>query len=604
MADKTLLRFDQKLVLNRWVLHHFGVTRLEDVAKRLRDERFEGFTPENRTRFYEELNRELFEFSELGGSDFLTGERLLRYDANIVRHWKAITEKRNRLGHEILPAYFQYLSLLFTEIYLEYYFTRRDELISKLNGYVEGIENLPDYKEEELNKLAFWSATGSGKTLLMHVHLLQFKHYHSRYASPEDSVDNIILITPDERMTDQHLRELELSGIRAAVFSGTPDTLFKGSGIPELVEALDIHKLQEEEGVKTFAVESFEGNNLVFIDEGHRGFSSGKEGAFLKRRDALCSGGFSFEYSATFGQAVANNRSELEAAYAKNILFDYSYRYFYSDGYGKDFRILNMSDVTYDQLLQEYLVASLVSFYQQLRYYKDHRSELEPFLFEKPLWIFVGSSVIKTGKNDLADVAAILLFISRFIENKAGETENILGKLLNDTLGLHDKNQNSVFSGKFTYLTQLYTSNDAKGLFNDIKKELFHAADGSLHIERVTGSGDEVLLRLGAAEEPFGIITVGDPAGLCKHIDAVRELPDTEEREFSRNYFPRVDKKDSPVQILIGAKKFIEGWSSWRVASMGLMNIGKNQGPQIIQLFGRGVRLKGYDFRLKRSNRL
>ncbi|MFN3920761.1 MAG: hypothetical protein ACK4JF_10855, partial [Methylohalobius sp.] len=51
----------------------------------------------------------------------------------------------------------------------------------------------------------------------------------------------------------------------------------------------------------------------------------------------------------------------------------------------------------------------------------------------------------------------------------------------------------------------------------------------------------------------------------------------------------------------IGAKKFIEGWNSWRVASMGLLNIGKNEGAQIIQLFGRGVRLKGRGMSLKRS---
>ena len=36
---------------------------------------------------------------------------------------------------------------------------------------------------------------------------------------------------------------------------------------------------------------------------------------------------------------------------------------------------------------------------------------------------------------------------------------------------------------------------------------------------------------------------------------------------------------------------------------MGLMNVGKGEGAQIIQLFGRGVRLKGYDLSLKRSGR-
>jgi hypothetical protein len=53
--------------------------------------------------------------------------------------------------------------------------------------------------------------------------------------------------------------------------------------------------------------------------------------------------------------------------------------------------------------------------------------------------------------------------------------------------------------------------------------------------------------------------------------------------------------------MLIGAKKFLEGWNSWRVSSMCLLNIGKREGTQIIQLFGRGVRLKGKGYCLKRS---
>ncbi len=63
-----------------------------------------------------------------------------------------------------------------------------------------------------------------------------------------------------------------------------------------------------------------------------------------------------------------------------------------------------------------------------------------------------------------------------------------------------------------------------------------------------------------------------------------------------------MDQAGSQVNVLIGAKKFIEGWSSWRVSNMGLLNIGKSEGSQIIQLFGRGVRLKGRDYSLKRSS--
>ena len=59
-------------------------------------------------------------------------------------------------------------------------------------------------------------------------------------------------------------------------------------------------------GDKTVAVEAFEGNNLVLIDEGHKGTGSAA-GAWMRRRDKLTRDGFAFEYSATFlpGSMVA-----------------------------------------------------------------------------------------------------------------------------------------------------------------------------------------------------------------------------------------------------------------------------------------------------------
>ncbi len=48
----------------------------------------------------------------------------------------------------------------------------------------------------------------------------------------------------------------------------------------------------------------------------------------------------------------------------------------------------------------------------------------------------------------------------------------------------------------------------------------------------------------------------------------------------------------------------MEGWNSWRVSNMGLLNIGRSEGSEIIQLFGRGVRLRGLGLSLKRSSAL
>jgi hypothetical protein len=50
--------------------------------------------------------------------------------------------------------------------------------------------------------------------------------------------------------------------------------------------------------------------------------------------------------------------------YAKSILFDYSYKYFYEDGYGKESLILNLKDEDYTQedTARQYFTACLLSF--------------------------------------------------------------------------------------------------------------------------------------------------------------------------------------------------------------------------------------------------
>jgi hypothetical protein len=88
-----------------------------------------------------------------------------------------------------------------------------------------------------------------------------------------------------------------------------------------------------------------------------------------------------------------------------------------------------------------------------------------------------------------------------------------------------------------------------------------------------------------------------------KHLEEILTV-NVHEDKFTGSLFSEVERPESPINMLIGAKKFIEGWSSWRVSAMGLLNIGRGEGPQVIQLFGRGVRLKGIKWSLKRSTPL
>ena len=52
----------------------------------------------------------------------------------------------------------------------------------------------------------------------------------------------------------------------------------------------------------------------------------------------------------------------LEPIYAKNVLFDFSYKNFYRDGFGKDYRILNLADDSDEERRRLYLTDCLVAF--------------------------------------------------------------------------------------------------------------------------------------------------------------------------------------------------------------------------------------------------
>ena len=118
-----LLKFDQKLVLNQWILSLFEAKNFEQLTIGMKEPEREGFDEDNISRFYYVLSSRLFERKEL------TSDILLAYDQNIVRHWKAITERRNMEGQILNLKYFQYLSLLFTEIYLDRYFQDSGKLL-------------------------------------------------------------------------------------------------------------------------------------------------------------------------------------------------------------------------------------------------------------------------------------------------------------------------------------------------------------------------------------------------------------------------------------------------------------------------------------------
>ncbi|HHH0511575.1 TPA: DEAD/DEAH box helicase family protein [Yersinia enterocolitica] len=634
------LSFHKQLVLNRFMFHFFKDGTLQGLKNRLGEARFEGIHEDGQSLFFHELSNYLFEV------DLIDLDELRRYDLNIVQHWQQITEHRNRKEDTVLNMkYFQYLSLLFTEVYLDWYFNRKQQLLDGLNSELaaynaendkttkDRANQFKSYILDDLNKLAYWNATGSGKTLLLHVNILQYLHYFQN-GNTHHYPDKIILLTPDERLSKQHLDELENSGFtQYQLFDKSKSAPFKGT-----IEVIDINKLADEMGDKTVAVEAFEGNNLVLIDEGHKGTGSAA-GAWMRRRDKLTRDGFAFEYSATFGQAVAsgNNVEAVETeiqkkkakllfettalgklseeqlaqivltseeqrdariqatreVYGKSTLFDYSYKFFYEDGYGKESLILNLNpkEDKKDERRYEYFTACLLSFYQQQYLFNKNKGKLNEFNIEKPLWVFVGNTV--SGED--SDIHAVLRFLAWFLNNEA-QAKSWIKDLIENKARILDTKDRNIFENRFTSLM-----NGPEDIYADILSRLFNTTHSGqrLRVLNLIGSKGELALQVGEAE-PFGLINIGDSPSLYKMCEEDTTF-DYQRDDFAKSLFHTLNDKDSQLNILIGSRKFTEGWSSWRVSTMGLLNMGRGEGSQIIQLFGRGVRLKGRNYSLKRS---
>lgn len=597
------VKLENRLVLLAWLNSLFGYNSnreaLEDCKKIA-----EGYGADGRSFLYHHLIAR-------GSQVKIPENDLARYDENIRLHLEKINRGRTE---KIILRYFQHLAAFYTEIVLDRIFNAKAQLLADLNAFVaaRNARRLPTepqdklFTEDELTKLAYWMATGSGKTLILHLNYYQFLHYN------KDALDNILLITPNEGLSEQHLAELAASSIPARRFNLNTSGLWGGDR--DMVQVIEITKLVEEKkgGGVSVPVEAFEGRNLIFVDEGHKG--SGGE-AWRKVRDALGATGFTFEYSATFGQALSAARNDpLTAEYGKAIIFDYSYKYFYGDGFGKDFRILNLRDVPPspsgrgvggEGQTDILLLGNLLSFYEQLRLYEEQTDALRPYNLEKPLWVFVGSTVnavYTENKQPRSDVLTVVRFLHRVLSDRKWAI-SALETILKAKTGLTGPDGNDVFAGRFPFLREAGNAGISPAtLYDDILQRLFHApAGGGLHLCQIKSSPGELGLKAAGAEDYFGLIYIGDTSAFKKLMEEDAPVITLEDDAIAASLFERINRPDSCLHVLIGAKKFTEGWNSWRVASMGLLNIGKKEGSQIIQLFGRGVRLKGKELGLKRS---
>ena len=429
-------------------------------------------------------------------------------------------------GQTFKLRYYQVLALLFTECFFA------DQ---QSDGYDE------NSKQETQRMLAYWMATGSGKTLVMHLNILQYLHH---FCKDDNARLQIFLTTPLANLIKQHERELkpyidklnETYNNRIELIIDTTQGLLQKED--------DYFHLPDEGEIR----------RLILVDEAHIGLTSQQSGKFRELRNRLnVRNSFLFEYSATFH----NIAKELEDEYDNAIIYRYDYTRFYSDGYGKDHFFKPIAADT---------VAA-----ESEKEIKDNLDECLRVMEEK-LQIFNSVQKDEQYDNDLTAHRPLMAFMGHTVENPKEEGKNDevsdIQKVLDYFAALSDSERQkfrSIFSGDII---------------------------GPLTVARNPDNSSELLLSYGDGEK-WGMINVGDATSFYNSIENNRIETRVEVIEDPNLHFENLDNETSPINVLIGSRKFAEGWNSYRLSVIDLINLGSAKGNLIIQIFGRGVRLKG-----------
>lgn len=545
--------------------------------------------------------------SNIGAAQGLTDSKYLDALGSVCQgdaaHLSALdAEVRQACGRvRFAPRYAQYLALMLFAHWVHAQFDDAAAFLVRLNAYLETHkpkgEAVSEFTPADLQLAAFWMATAAGKTHVLHACLALLEKRRAW--------DRIIVITPSESLTRQHADKLrELAAWEVFAYPMDGDASAMGRLPPDAVIVLDINKLAIEkkgDGVTVPTSVFADGRNLVFVDEGHKGQKS--EASVWKALQADLAGidapmpahqGLLIEFSATFGQ-VAEGEHAFDR-YAKAVVFDYAYDRFHQDRYGKDFWHMRVQTQEEASVMaqRQTMTAALLAYWHQVVCFRsaqgkqaaaDHNLQVAA-----PLWVLLGLSVIGSSKNEndklqTSDVMDVLAYLSAMLSQPAKLVQSLNDLLAAGTVG----------ADMLPPEVRLATAGwDFNTLALRVLADCFGWQQGDKPVLRLiksaTGELGMGLLR-GDTSHYYGVVNVGDAAGLKKALES-KQLP-VEDDALSASLFAALDEPNSGLNVLIGSRRFAEGWDNYRASSLTLLRLGQGEGSLIIQMFGRVVRFAG-----------
>ncbi len=472
-----------------------------------------------------------------------------------------------------------------------YSFANCDFAKKKLNPLLKSyfkVENGCVRFENFINRLAFYMATGSGKTIVI-IKLVELLSVAIRMGLIPKK--NIMFFSANEHLIKQFEKEIEkynrgkdyskqidfksLKSVTNKDFYHVP----KGSFIEKIAlfyyRADLMNDEESKENLLNYKDYWDNGENYVILDEAHKGNKS------ESKRQAIFSllslKGFLFNFSATFTE-----ESDLITA-----VYNLSVGEWVKLGYGKESVLLKKNNLNAFKELKDLndrekeiaLLKALLLLGMQKRY------KTEGYFYNPLMLVFTHSVNVKNS-----DAEIFFKTLARVIEN---DDEGDFVKAKEDLLE-EIKNPEFLFSDdkdkdyKVKVFKESLNDMDFKGL----KEEVFYANNGHIEVIINPKNNQEIAFKINTSDKVFCLIRIGDiTEWICEKLKSVKVV--SKNLSFKEeSYFSQIDK--SSINILVGSRTFETGWDSTRPSVILFLNIGLDDDAKklVKQSFGRGVRIE------------
>ncbi|MGL2880300.1 DEAD/DEAH box helicase family protein [Helicobacter pylori] len=494
----------------------------------------------------------------------------------------------------MLVAYFRDFKENKKEFYAfyqkHYSFAHCDFAKKKLNPLLKShfkVENHCVSFENFINRLAFYMATGSGKTIVI-IKLVELLSVAIRMGLIPKK--NIMFFSANENLIKQFEKEIEkynrgkdyfkqidfknLKSVKNKDFYRAPKDFFQKIAL--FYYRADLMNDEEsKENLLNYKDYWDNGENYVILDEAHKGNKT------ESKRQAIFSllslKGFLFNFSATFTE-----ESDLITA-----VYNLSVGEWVKLGYGKESVLLKKNNLNAFKELKDLndrekeiaLLKALLLLGMQKRY------QTEGYFYDPLMLVFTHSVNVKNS-----DAEIFFKTLVRVIENDDGSDflkakDDLLEELKNPEFLFSDDKDKDY---KVKVFKEGLKSMDFKGL----KEAVFYASNGHIEVIINPKNNQEIAFKLNTSDKVFCLIKIGDiTEWICEKLKSVKVV--SKNLSFKEeSYFSQIDK--SSINILVGSRTFDTVWDSTRPSVILFLNIGLDDDAKklVKQSFGRGVRIE------------